>query len=106
MLRSDTDGATTTETPPVRVKWVERGGGACCPCFFLAALAREKEENNEKWHESFSRAIATRKKQEQRPPPPLPLRFTRTGGASVVVTTSVSDLSTLRSRLPLAKISM
>ena len=53
------------------------------------------EENKEKWDESISRASATRKKQGQRAPPPFPTRFSRTGGASVVVTASVSDLSTL-----------
>ena len=59
------------------------------------ALRGESEENKEKWDESFSRARATRKKQGQRAPPPFPTRFSRTGGAPVVVTASVSDLSTL-----------
>ena len=94
VLTSDTDAVTTTEAPPVRVKRVGRGGGARCPCFFLVALAREKEKNKEKWVESFSHARATRKKRGQRAPPPLPSRFTRTGGASVVVTAPVSDQST------------
>ena len=89
VLRSDTDAFTTTEIPPVRVKRVGKGGGACCPCFFLVALARE---NKEKWDESFSRARATRKKEGQRAPPPFPTCFSRTGGVSVVVTASVSDL--------------
>ena len=53
------------------------------------------KENKEKWDESFSRARATRKKEGQRAPSPFPSRFSRTGGASVVVTASVSDLSTL-----------
>ena len=53
------------------------------------------EENKEKWDESFSRARGTRKKERQRAPPPFPTRFSLTGRASVVVTASVSDLSTL-----------
>ena len=59
------------------------------------ALQGGSVENKEKWDESFSRARATRKKQGQRAPPPFPTRFSRTGGASVVVTASVSDLCTL-----------
>ena len=44
--RSDTDAVTTTETPPVRVKRVGRGGGARCPCFFLVALPRENDSSH------------------------------------------------------------
>ena len=43
-------------------------------------------KNKKKWDESFSRVRAMRKGQKQRAPPPLPTRFTRTEGASVVVT--------------------
>ena len=59
------------------------------------ALHGGSEENKEKWDEPFSRAGATRKKVGLRAPPPFPTRFSRTEGASVVVTASVSDLSTL-----------
>ena len=59
------------------------------------ALHGGSEENKEKWDEPFSRARATRKKEGLRAPPPVPTRFSWTEGASVVVTASVSDLSTL-----------
>ena len=61
------------------------------------ALQGGSEENKEKW-DSFTRARAGKSegnkgKQGQRAPPPFPARFSRTEGASVVVTASVSDLS-------------
>ena len=59
------------------------------------ALQGGSEEKKEKWDESFSRARATRKKERQRAPAPFPTPFSLTGGASVVVTASVSDLCTL-----------
>ena len=67
----------------------------CAPVAHKIALQGGSEENKERWDESFSRARATRKKQGHRTPPTLAARFTRTGGASVVLTASVSDLCTL-----------
>ena len=55
----------------------------------------EARRITEKWDESSSRARATRKKEGQRALQPFPTRFSRTGSASVVVTASESDLSTL-----------
>ena len=59
------------------------------------ALQGGSEGNKKKWDELFSRARATRKKRGQRAPPPFLTRFSRTAGASVVVTALVSDLCTL-----------